>query len=191
MGKRTEELMCAILRVDIEEYETEPYIQYKRETRKKFLMCRINGIKYIRAIDVIYHFSARLKSMYEKGLLTESDIIHLRTERLNTFVRLRALLDHDKEFYRMVTWDSESFYLILAKAASADPKDNIVSEAAITRSENAYKERRGILGDERREKAETRTMERVEKQHTPALEDLVRQIEGMGWKVTLTLKENG
>ena len=164
------------------------------ELKTTFRMCMVNGMKYVKASTIHYQFLQMFKTMRNKGYLNENNIRYfLDKGRVSAFVELRPLILFKQKITALFDSGCQMDYKVspvIDEANYAAVVDKYFSVHELKESQKAYNWRIELLGkSEEVKEVQNQEREREREINKEArLKDLVREIEDMGWRVTLTLK---
>lgn len=170
---RAKEIADKLLAIQMEEHETPEYDKYSDGTRrtKKYSICNINGVKWIKIGDIRYDMNNYLRKMKADGLIADYQVLHVRTLtkltgkgggrsrwQINTLVNLSALLACKDEllgtrYLFHPTWHPEvEAGVVLDDAQRAEvATDNDVTVGQMEENERMYAERCRLITESNRE----------------------------------------
>lgn len=188
------ELLSKMISPNIQDFETR-FLNDKGEMRLvTFRVCKVNGTKYVKASSIHYDFLSMFKFMRKKGYLNENDIIYfLDNNKISVFVEARKLKLFNQQIADMFKGGFNQDYQVLPvinAAWDSSVVDTHIDALDLVESQKAYKRRKELLRKSKELMASQQQEREKEREVSKEvrLKELVREIESMGWKVTLSLK---
>ena len=180
---RAKEIADKLLAIQMEEHETPEYDKYSDGTRrtKKYSICNINGVKWIKIGDIRYDMNNYLRKMKADGLIADYQVLHVRTLKkltgkgggrsrwqINTLVNLSALLACKDEllgtrYLFHPTWHHEiEASVVLDDAVRAEvTTENDVTVGQKEENERMYAERCRLITESNREQRQQEQREAI------------------------------
>ena len=207
--EKLKQLLDKIVMVDVTTCETEPFVwaTYSKNRVCQFEICCVNGIKYMVFKDYCLCSTNRKDTFIANGVLQPSDFIYFRRTNnrglVTCFVKVDALYENREKITELSVeaYHTEKSIIPIAMAAKKAVVPNVeIDEDVLARSEAARQERLSIMAEQRKLNMKERKelLQKIELKlenntdnANERLQELVKEIESMGWAVTLKLKENG
>lgn len=164
-----------------------------------FYLCFINGEKYFQRSGFGYQAESPIKMMLKRGIITSADYIYARPRiegrrtTLSMMIKASAILKQRKYFEEYFGESLTSRVCEAINIASESAAKNTFDTDELKKSEDAYARRKELIPKKKElprflNQASTPIQDELQEKLNNTLENLVSQIEEMGWEVSLRRK---